>query len=154
MENSDTWRNRWYSRIIKHLQYNNNNLAATVLYVFIDAISFHDLPARVGADFGVENVNVTQFILNCPERGISRESFIPGTLIHIQRIERLSGEVIRCVIRHFRNIFFLLENEGFLDLLNEFHVFALHYIYMPCIKKALEKFSNDLRYHPLSSERN
>lgn len=57
-------------------------------------------------------------------------------------------------IRHFRNIFFFLENKGLLDLLNEVYVFALHYIYMPHIKKAIEEFSNDWRYNPLSSERN
>ena len=54
----------------------------------------------------------------------------------------------------FRNIFFFLENKGFLDLLNEVHVFALHYIYMHPIKTTFEDFRNDWRYHALSSERN
>ena len=54
------------------------------------------------------------------------------------------------MVKHFRNIIFFLENEGFLDLLNEVQLSALHYIYVPRINKALEEFSNDWRYHPLS----
>ena len=49
----------WYSRIITYLQCNNNNLAATVLDLFIDAISIHGLPSKVRADFGVKNFDVT-----------------------------------------------------------------------------------------------
>ena len=125
-----------YSRMITYLQCNNNNLAATVLHLFLEAISIHGLPSRARADFGVKNVDVARFIC-CYFR-----------IIHNQRIERLWGEVISCAVRHFRNMFFFPKNEGFLDPLNEVHVFALHYIYMPRINKALEEFSNDWKYHP------
>ena len=140
--------------MITYLQCNNNNLAATVLHLLINSISIHGLPSRDRANFGVKNIDVAQFMLDCPKSGINRGSFIAGTSVQNQCIEGLWGEVIRCVVRHFRKIFFFFENEGFLDLLNEVHVFALHYIYMPCIKKALKEFSNDWIYHPLSSERN
>ena len=132
-----------YIRMITYLQCNNNNLAATVLHLFLCAISYHSLPSRDGADFGVKNVDIAQFMLDCPKCGINRGRFIAGTSEQNQFIEGLWGEVTMFIIRHFRNIVFYFENEGFLDLLNEVHVFALHYIYMPRIKKALENFSND-----------
>ena len=132
-----------YSRMVMQFQYNNNNLAATALDLFIDAFSIHGLPSRVRADFGVKSVDVARFMLDCPKPGINRGNFIAGTSVHNQWIEGLWGEVIKCVVRHFSNIFFCFENKEFLDLLNEVHVFALHCIYMPQIKKALEEFSND-----------
>ena len=134
-----------------YLQCNNNNLAATVMHLLIGAISIHGLPSCVRADFGVKNVDVVLFMLDCPKLGINRRSLIVGTSVNTQCIECLWDEVIRCVIRHG---FFLFENKGFPDLLNEVHVFGLHYIYMTRIKKALEEFSNDWRHHPLSSKRN
>ena len=140
--------------MITYLQCNNNNLAATVLHLFLDSISIHGRPSRARADFRVENVDVARFIIDCPERSINRGRFITSTSVHNQRKERLWGEAIRCVVRHFCNIFFFLEKEGFLDPLNEVHVFPLHYIYMSRINKDLGEFNNDCRYHPLSSEKN
>ena len=80
------------------MQCNNNNLAATVLHLFIGVISVHSLTSRVRAKFGVKHVGVAWFMLDCPEDGINRVSFIAGTLLHNQCIEGLWGEVIRCVV--------------------------------------------------------
>ena len=80
-----------------YLQCNNNNLAATVLYLFIDAIPIHHLPSRDRAGFGVKNIDVSRSMFDCPERGINRGSSIAGTSIHNHCIEGLWGEVIRCV---------------------------------------------------------
>ena len=124
-----------YSRRIAYLPCNNNSLAATVLHLLIAAISIRGLPSRVRAGFGVKNVDVTRFMVDCPECGINRVSFIVGISVHNQCmcIECVWGEVIRSVVRHFHNIVFFLENKGFLDLLDEAH--TLHYIYMSRIKK-------------------
>ena len=68
--------------MIMYLQCSKNNLAATVLDLFLDAISIHGLPSRARADFSVKKVDVAQFILDCPEGDIKRESFIAGTFVH------------------------------------------------------------------------
>ena len=70
--------------------------------------------------------------------------FIEGALLLV--LLKFWGEIIKCVVRHFSNIFniFLLhKSEGFFDPLNVVPVFALSYIYMARINKALEDLSND-----------
>ena len=67
-----------YSQMITYLQCNNNDLAATVLHLFIVATSIHGLPSRVRANFSAKNVDVVRFMLDSPERGNSRGSFTAG----------------------------------------------------------------------------
>ena len=75
--------------MIRYLQCNNNNLATTVLHLFNCAILIHDLLSRVRAGFRVKNNNVARFMLDCPERGINRVSFIADTSVQNQCIEGL-----------------------------------------------------------------
>ena len=65
--------------MMTYLQCNNNDLVATALRLFVDVISIHGLPSIVREDFGVEKENIARFLLDCPERGIHRGSFIIGT---------------------------------------------------------------------------
>ena len=65
--------------MMTYLQCNNNDLVATALRLFIDVISIHGLPSIVREDFGVKKVDIVRFLLDCPERGIHRGSFITGT---------------------------------------------------------------------------
>ena len=81
--------------LITYLQCNNNNLPSAVLHLFIGSISIHRLPSRMREDFGVKNVDVEQFMLNCPERGINTGSFNSGTSVHNQCVEGLWDEVIK-----------------------------------------------------------
>ena len=118
-------------------------MAATVLQLFHDAITIHGF-SQIHLELEEDN----------PERCINRGNFITRISGHNQHIERLWGEVIRCVVQHFRNIFLSLENEGVLDPANEVHKCALHYVYMPRINKTLDKFSNNWKYHLLSSAGN
>ena len=44
-----------------------------------------------------------------------------------------------------------MEDEGILDINNEQHLFALHYIYIPRITQALEPFMSGWNHHALST---
>ena len=45
-----------------------------------------------------------------------------------------------------------MEDMGLLDLLNEAHLFSLHFVYIPRINRALQHFTSQWNSHPVSSE--
>ena len=86
-----------FSRRIIYAKCNSNNLAETVLDLFLDAVKRDGdrWPSRIRVKRGVENVLVCDAKIQY--RGEGRASFIAGPLTHNQRIERLWREVYRCV---------------------------------------------------------
>ena len=62
------------------------------------------------------------------QRGTDRRSVITGSSIHNQWIERLWQDLHRCVTVLFYRLFYYLEHIGFLDPMNEMHIYALHYM--------------------------
>ena len=51
--------------------------------------------------------------------------------------------------------FFLqLEDEGNLDVLNDLHIFSLHYVYIPRIENSLRELVRQMNSRPVSTERN
>lgn len=65
-----------YSRLITGLQASNNNLARTVLDLFLSAASTYGVPSRLRGDHGVENLQVAAFMEHINGRG--RGSYIWG----------------------------------------------------------------------------
>ena len=59
-----------YSRAIVYIKCFTNNPAGTVLQCFMDGIQEFGIPSRVGGDRGVENVNVTRFVID--QKGVNR----------------------------------------------------------------------------------
>ena len=90
-----------FSRRIMFLRCSSDNLAETVLELFLDTISKDGerWPSRIRVDKGVENVLVCDAIVQA--RGEGRGSFISGPSTHNQLIERLWRDVYRCVCHLF-----------------------------------------------------
>lgn len=136
-----------YSRLILYLQSTTNNLARTVYELFLSAVEKHHLPSRVCSDQGTENIMVAQHMIE--KRGAERHSMITGNSVHNQRIERLWRDMHQSVTVLFYRMFYYLEHHGLLDPLNEVHLWALHYVFVPRINRSLQEFVNGWNNHPL-----
>ena len=65
-------------------------------------------------------------------------------------MEGCSGAVIQV----YQKLFPYLEQDGLLDHLNEWHLLALHYIYIPRINNALKSFIEGWNDHCIRSYNN
>ena len=127
-----------YSRLAVYVHCSTNNKASTVYDHFVKAVRQYGLPSRVRCDQGRENYHVGLHMLR--HRGLDRSSIIVGSSVHNQRIERFWRDMHRCVTRLFYRLFYHLEHHGLLNPVNDIHLFALHYVYLKRINKALRVF--------------
>ena len=134
-----------FSRLPVFLKASTNNKSETVLECFLIAVGAYGLPSRVRCDKGGENVKVSEFWLNHPERGPGRGSCITGRSVHNQRIEHLWRDVFSGCVSLFYRIFYSLEDAGLLDPSNEGDLFSLHFVFLPRINRQLETFRQKLQ---------
>ncbi|KAL5017212.1 hypothetical protein ScPMuIL_006801 [Solemya velum] len=125
-----------FSRLVVFLKCIDNNKADTLLRCFVESVQQYGLPLRVRADKGMENCKIADFMIE--NRGLNRGSMILGKSVHNQRVERLWRDVFDGVLCFYYRLFNFLEDEGLLDPLNELHLLALHYVFLPKINEKLK----------------
>ncbi len=143
-----------YSRLITYLRASSNNYATSVLSAFMSAVEEYGVPSRVRIDRGGENVLVSQFMLEHPERGPDRRSVIAGRSVHNQRIERFWRDLYSGCACVFYNFFHFLEDIGILDHNDPLDLYALHFVFLPTIQKQLDLFKEGWAHHSLRTENN
>ena len=133
-----------------YLHCSTNNRARTVHNLFLEAIRKYGLPSRVRSDQGRENTEVAKHMLL--NRGIDRGSVIVGSSVHNQRIERLWRDMHQGVTVLYYRLFYYLEYNDLLNPIDDIHLFALQYVYVPRINHALNQFKNGWNSHSIRTE--
>ena len=121
-----------HSRLVLYLHCADNNRASTVLSCFERAIKEYGIPHRIRTDRGGENVHAARLMLTL--RGLESRCILTGSSVHNQRIERLWRDVFTAVTHSYYLLFYAMEEHGYLDPLNELHLFALHFVFIPRIE--------------------
>ena len=67
----------------------------------------------------------------------------------LRRIQRLPTSVGLAQARPNYKLFYFLEQHGILDHLNEHHLWAVHYVFLPRINQSLKEFVNSWNSHPI-----
>lgn len=136
-----------YSRLIVYLQCSSSVKSILIYKSFLEATTRYHLPSRVRSDQGGENVLVAQHMIE--QRGAERNSVIVGSSVHNQRIERLWRDMHKCVTSLYYRLFYYMEHHDLLNPLDEKHLYALHYVFIPRINRSLTQFVHGWNHHPI-----
>ena len=116
-----------------------------MLNLFLQGVPEYGLPLGGRTDHRLENIEVARYML--VTRGADRGSIITGSSVHNCRVD---AGVLCC----FAKIFDGMEQASLLDLLNDLHLYALHFVYISMINRALKEYVAQWNNHPISTEKN
>ncbi|KAE8227947.1 hypothetical protein CF326_g7138 [Tilletia indica] len=125
-------------------------MATTVVEAFSAATQIWGWPSRVRGDYGGENVAVKKLMEE--QRGYGRGSFIEGSSVHNQRIERLWVDVQNWTTKKYKALFTRLEHEQYLDVDNSVHLWTLHFVFHPRLNRALQAWQQIWNHHPMRTK--
>lgn len=83
------------------------------------------------------------------QRGPGRRSYIGGQRVHNQWIERHWKDVYYVCTSMYYDLFHYLEEKLVLDVNNPTHIWALQFVYLPRINKALQVLKDGWNAHPI-----
>ena len=144
--------NDGYSHLVVFLQASNNNRASTVYEYFIKDFRVLGLPSRIRTDQGRENLTVARHNIMLQNRVLDRNSVLVGSSVHNQRIETLWKDMHWCVTILFYRLFYYLEQHDMLNPINDVHLFALHYVCLLRINRALKDFVSYWNHHGIRTQ--
>ena len=139
-----------YSRLIVFLDASDNNRKSTVADNFLRATQVYGVPSRIRVDHGGENTTICEIMESV--RGGNRGSAIRGMSVHNQRIERSWLDLWNGVSNLYYDVFNFLESRGSLDVEKQSHLWALHYTFMPRIRRDLKRYVIQWNNHGLRTQ--
>ena len=143
-----------FSRRCVYMTCNTNNKSETVLKLFEKAIEMHHVfPCRIRTDYGTENVLVWELMTNHSQNQ-SGPTVLLGSSVHNERVERFNRDINRNNRDKYARIFYELENDGFLNVENDYDLIAIHYVYLLRINNALADLGNSHNNHCIRTENN
>ncbi|CAB1342402.1 unnamed protein product [Coregonus sp. 'balchen'] len=137
-----------YSRLVVFLKASDNNRSATVMESIEAANTCYGIPSRVRCDQGGENNRMCAFMEQF--RGGERGSALRGRSTHNRKIERLWGDVWHGVVYH--DLITFLETEQIININNEVHLWALHFVFLSRVNRDLALFPSQWNHHGLRTE--
>lgn len=96
---------------------------------------------------GLENIHVGQHMID--KCGSQRQSIITGSSTHNQRTERLWRDLHQSMTILYYKLFYFMEHNDYLDPMNEHHLWALSYVYLPRINKSIWEFIQSWNNRPI-----
>lgn len=132
------------------LQVSTDNTADSSLRFFSSGQHAYGLPSRIRTDKGGEYTSVRAVMEEL--LGHNRGSALQGRSVHNVRIERFWRDVGVKVIDKYYELFCYMTDHRILDVDSPIHMFVLHFVFLPRIRRDLESLRIAHNNHRIRTE--